>query len=76
MFDGLGGLLLGSFDNCGKDDEIFRVVESVFQGEDIPMLAGFEIGHGKDNMTVPIGIDATLNTDRKMLLYHGCATQG
>ncbi len=75
-FDGLGGLLLGSFDNCGKDDEIFRVVESVFQGEDIPMLAGFEIGHGKDNMTVPIGIDATLNTDRKMLLYHGCATQG
>jgi muramoyltetrapeptide carboxypeptidase len=74
-FDGLSGLLLGSFDNCGKDDEIIRVVESVFHGEDIPILAGFEIGHGKDNMTVPIGIDATLNTDSKTLLFHGCATQ-
>ena len=75
-FDGLNGLLLGSFDNCGTDDEIFRVVKSVFQTDDIPILAGFEIGHGKDNMTVPIGLEATLNTDRKMLLFHDCATRG
>ena len=74
-FDGLAGLLLGSFDNCGTDDEIFRVVESVFQGDDIPILAGFEIGHGKDNMTVPVGLDATLNTDREKLIFHGCATR-
>ncbi|MFQ5444865.1 MAG: LD-carboxypeptidase, partial [Nitrospinales bacterium] len=74
-FDGLAGLLLGSFDNCGTDDDIFKIVGSVFQRYDIPILTGFAIGHGKNNMTVPIGLDATLNTDRKSLLFHGCATR-
>jgi muramoyltetrapeptide carboxypeptidase LdcA involved in peptidoglycan recycling len=40
----------------------------------IPILGGFEIGHGKDNMTLPMGIRATLDTDQGALIYQEAAT--
>jgi len=30
-------------------------------------LAGFDIGHGKTNLTVPMGLVATLDTGKKRL---------
>jgi muramoyltetrapeptide carboxypeptidase LdcA involved in peptidoglycan recycling len=42
----------------------------------IPILAGFDIGHGKQNLTIPVGITATLNTDRQLLSFSQPATIG
>ncbi|MBW2613752.1 MAG: LD-carboxypeptidase, partial [Deltaproteobacteria bacterium] len=36
---------------------------------DIPVLAGFDIGHGPVNLTIPMGIQATLDTERLTLSY-------
>jgi len=73
-FDGLSGLVLGSFEDCGKLNDIFRIVADTFKDMDIPILAGFDIGHGRDNITIPIGIEATLDADRKRLRFHKPAT--
>ena len=74
-FDGLAGLALGSFDNCGGIGEIVRIVEDIFFDINIPILGGFEIGHGKRNLTIPLGIDATLDADSGVLFFHEAATR-
>ena len=73
-FEGIKGLFLGSFEACGKLDEIFRIVQEIFRDVNIPILSGFEIGHGSMNITIPIGIGATLDTDRQILTFHEPAT--
>ena len=73
-FNGLLGLVLGSFMDCGKPDEIHSIISDIFKDINIPIITGFEIGHGLDNITIPIGIEATLNTDRQLLSFHKPAT--
>ena len=73
-FEGLKGLVLGSFEECGQLDEIFRIVQEMFKDVNIPILSGFEIGHSKINITIPIGLEATLDTDRQILIFYEPAT--
>jgi muramoyltetrapeptide carboxypeptidase len=73
-FEGIKGLFLGSFEACGKLDEIFRIVQEVFKDVNIPILSGFEIGHARVNITIPIGLRATLDADRQILTFHEPAT--
>ncbi len=73
-FEGIKGLFLGSFEECGKLDEIFRIVQEIFRDVNIPILSGFEIGHGRINITIPIGLGATLDADRQILTFHEPAT--
>ena len=73
-FEGLAGLVLGSFEDCGEFDEVCRITAEMFKDAGIPVLAGFDIGHGKTNITIPLGIDATLDADQQRLVYHEPAT--
>ncbi|MBU4184597.1 MAG: LD-carboxypeptidase, partial [Proteobacteria bacterium] len=73
-FDGIAGLVLGFFEDCGKIGELFSVVDDIFKDDDIPILAGFEAGHGRNNITIPFGITATLDSDRNLLSFHEAAT--
>ena len=75
-FDGIAGLVLGSFEECGTRDGIYQIFKEHFQDTPIPILAGFDIGHGKQNMTVPFGIEATLDTERQVLSFDEPATIG
>lgn len=73
-FNGLAGLVLGAFEECGPLNEIVENLGNIFEDIDIPILAGFDIGHGKHNLTIPMGLGATLDTERKKLLFHEPAT--
>jgi len=68
-FDRLAGLVLGSFENCGRADEIFRIVRNIFKEKKLPILAGIDAGHGMPNITVPFGIRADLDADRQVLSF-------
>jgi muramoyltetrapeptide carboxypeptidase len=74
-FKRVQGILLGTFNHCGDVDEIIKVVERMFQAHDIPILAGFDIGHGDVNLAVPMGIRATLDTDKRVLIFDEAATK-
>ena len=74
FFDGIAGLVLGFFEDCGEIEEVFSVVNNIFKDEDIPILAGFEAGHGRNNITIPFGITATLDSDKHSLSFHEAAT--
>ena len=73
--DGLTGVVLGSFKDCGDPDAIYRLFMDLFDYEGPPIVAGFDIGHGSANVTLPIGLPATLDAGRGTLEYHSAATQ-
>jgi muramoyltetrapeptide carboxypeptidase len=66
---------LGDFENCGQPDQVRRIVAQVFTEEKIPILAGISAGHGKKNLTLPVGTVATLDADRGLLEYQETATE-
>jgi len=73
-FEGIAGLLLGSFVDCGSLDDVFQVFKEHFKDISVPILAGFEVGHGAQNLTLPFGVDATLDTDKQLLAFAQPAT--
>jgi muramoyltetrapeptide carboxypeptidase len=73
-FEGLAGIILGSFEACGSLDEIWDIMRAAFESQHIPILAGLEAGHGKTNTTLPVGIEATLDADNHRLLFLRPAT--
>jgi len=75
-FEGVAGLVLGSFEDCGSLNGVFKVFEEHFQDIPVPILAGFDVGHGAQNLTLPFGVDATLDTDKQLLSFAQPATVG
>ena len=73
--DGLTGIVLGTFKDCGDQDAVYRLVMDLVDADGPPIVAGFDIGHGDANVTLPIGLTATLDADRGVLSYHSAATQ-
>jgi muramoyltetrapeptide carboxypeptidase len=71
-FEGIAGLILGK--ECGALDGIYQIFQEQFQDLQIPILAGFDIGHGKQNMTIPFGMAATLDADKQILSFDQPAT--
>ena len=68
-FENLAGLVLGSFEECGPTDSVYKIVKNIFKTENIPIAAGFEIGHGTQNMTVPLGLRVELDASHGLLTY-------
>jgi len=69
-FDKIKGLVLGHFTDCGDMAGICELVVGLCN-RPIPVMAGFEIGHADPNLTLPIGKQATLDTQSGTLSIHG-----
>jgi len=74
-FDGLAGLALGAFTDCGSADTVHRIVADRLGGLDLPILAGFEVGHETINMTLPVGLPVRLDTYSATLTFAGPAVR-
>jgi muramoyltetrapeptide carboxypeptidase len=72
-FDGLAGLALGTFANCGSSDMIHRIVADRVGEMGFPVQAGFNVGHGDVNLTLPVGLPAKLDTDTGTLTFINAA---
>jgi len=72
-FNRISGVCLGTFVNCGNMEEIYRIFEDVFTGAGVPVMAGFQAGHGLPNLSFPIGLPAILDTASRTLAYPPCA---
>ncbi len=74
LLDGVAGLILGSFHDCNPVENVYEIVEQAFGQADIPILAGFDLGHGTENLTVPIGVEADMDTEEGSLKFREPAT--
>jgi len=73
-FKDIAGVALGAFEKCGDEESIYRIFEEIFTDDEVPVLAGLGIGHRARNLTIPLGIGATLDTKRCRLKFHQPAT--
>jgi muramoyltetrapeptide carboxypeptidase len=74
FLDRIAGAAFGSFEDCGNPEEFLRIIQDRFKHAPYPVLTGMPFGHGKRNLTLPVGLEATLGTDRGCLTYNAPAT--
>ncbi|MBS3809565.1 MAG: LD-carboxypeptidase [Desulfobacterales bacterium] len=72
-FDSIKALIAGSFENCGPPEEVEKIFADLFAGSHFPVVTGFPAGHCMPNMTLPIGVMASLDSSSGSLTYHGPA---
>jgi muramoyltetrapeptide carboxypeptidase len=70
----ISGLILGDFSENGPRDELNDLVQERFASNSFPILSGAPVGHGRRNLTLPLGLPATLDTGAATLTYHQTAT--
>lgn len=68
MLDNPGGIIIGNFIDCGDVLDINRLVVS-FIPDDCPVYSGFPIGHGDENLAIPMGLEAVLDMDELSLSF-------
>lgn len=72
-FKDLAGLILGDFTQCHDNQQIYQLFKSVFKDIELPILAGLPIGHIQQNIIIPLGIEATLDTAQKGIFFQEAA---
>ncbi len=72
------GIILGDFSqNSGQDslekirfhEEIWQRVLELTESAQMPVWGNFPIGHGRDNLTLPHGAEALMDSDRTRLSF-------
>lgn len=69
IFKGIAGLVAGRFDDCGESVRIDEMLLEAVEKSDIPVISGFPIGHGEQNLTIPVGLPALLDTKTLTLAF-------
>jgi len=68
IFDNISGLIFGQFIDCTSKDQskpsltIEEVIQDYVKNLNIPIIANFAYGHGAIKLTLPIGVQARLDT--------------
>jgi muramoyltetrapeptide carboxypeptidase len=63
-FTGASGVALGSWTGCGALHEVRAVMEDLLVGLGIPVVWELGFGHCPDQLTMPLGAEATLDADQ------------
>ncbi|MEV4332103.1 LD-carboxypeptidase [Streptomyces sp. NPDC049597] len=64
---GVGGVLLGSWAECGPYEQVRAVLLDRLGGLGVPVVEEFGFGHGETALTMPLGVPATLDADARTL---------
>ncbi len=64
----LAGVVIGSFTQTEADEAaLFTLMRDYFADLGVPVVAGFKIGHDSTNIAIPLGVDAILDSQEKIL---------
>lgn len=62
-FDGVIGIVTGSFTGCGSEDAVRRLLLDRLAPLGVPLLVGAPFGHRPRNLALPLGVPARLEAD-------------
>jgi muramoyltetrapeptide carboxypeptidase len=74
--DQAAGIVFGECSECAPNDykpsfawdaTLGEVLDNILGATRVPVLSGLTIGHTADQLTLPLGVNATLNADEKTL---------
>jgi len=64
----LAGVMIGSFTQTEADEAaLMTLMKDYFADLDVPVVAGFKIGHDSTNIAIPLGVEAILDAQEKVL---------
>lgn len=64
----LAGVIIGSFTQTEADEAaLITLMKDYFADLGVPVVAGFKIGHDSTNIAIPLGVDAILDAQEKIL---------
>jgi len=68
--DGLAGLVFGSFTYCEGDGEreVSEIIREMFREAPYPVATGLPMGHGDDNVIMPLGVRMRLDAGARRLV--------
>jgi len=66
-FTGVSGLALGSWVGCGEPSEVSDVLADLLGSLGIPAIGELGFGHCTGQLTIPLGVRASLNADEGTL---------
>ncbi len=69
------GVVIGKLKGCGSPSEIDALLKETFGSSGIPVVRDLPFGHHGDNLLMPVGIPARLNTSEGMLTITQAAVQ-
>ncbi len=74
IFNQINGLILGDFLDCdpGSDEEIFTInylIDEYFSDTEFPVLRKFPYGHGDIKVTMPIGANTIIDTEKGEVIF-------
>lgn len=69
LFDHLSGVVTGSFEDCANPEYIPEIIGEIFSGKDIPVLMGLDAGHGRVNLSIPLGETVLLDADKSLIRW-------
>jgi len=65
--DRLSALVIGEIEDCGEEEIINSLLEERLGGLNIPVVTGLPVGHGVENISLPLGLPALIDTERMLL---------
>ncbi|MFJ5219907.1 LD-carboxypeptidase [Streptomyces sp. NPDC088354] len=76
LLDGVAGIALGSWQDCGPYERVREVLRDRLGGLGVPVLEELGFGHGDRSLTVPLGVPAVLDADAGALTLEVPALDG
>jgi muramoyltetrapeptide carboxypeptidase len=65
--EGISALIIGQMEDCGEKEIINSLLSERLGGLNIPVVTGSPVGHGVENISLPLGLPALLDTERMLL---------
>jgi muramoyltetrapeptide carboxypeptidase len=63
------GLVAGRFEACGDTDGIYGLLLDTVADQEIPVMSGLPVGHGQENITLPLGLEVSIDTNQMALSF-------
>jgi muramoyltetrapeptide carboxypeptidase len=63
----VAGLAIGKMVDCGEKEEVDSLLYERLAGLPVPVATGLPVGHGGENISIPLGLPALLDTERMVL---------
>ncbi|MCF8044986.1 MAG: LD-carboxypeptidase [Desulfarculaceae bacterium] len=70
-FEGVKGVIVGALEKCEPEEMVHEIVTETFDEYDVPVMAGMDAGHGKDNLCLAFGTAARMDTATGILHCSG-----
>ena len=68
ILDGLAGLVLGQFTECGEQQDIWDMILEHVKTFQFPVVGNLPFGHTRNNQIIPLGVMHALNTHEQTFM--------